>query len=83
MGYVLQTSAVFIGLGYLIKAEVNFPVLRFRMKSTTCKDDEPTQHGKLKIKQSKPLKERQGNPAKFMKGTLSVTMYELCSVRTY
>lgn len=82
MGYVLQTPAVFIGLGYLIKAEVNFPVLRFRMKSATCKDDEPTQHGKLKTKQSKPLKERQGHPAMLMKGTLSVTMYELRSVRT-
>lgn len=52
------------------------------MKSNTCKDDEPTQHGKLKIEQPKPLKERQGHPAKFMEGTLSLAMYELCSVRT-
>lgn len=58
MGYVLQTPTVFIELGYLIKDQGNFPVLRFRMKSTTCKDDEPIQQGKLKIKKSKLLNGR-------------------------
>lgn len=61
MGYVLQTPAVFIGLDYLIKDQVNLPVLRFRMKSTTCKDDEPIQQGKLKIKKVKSA-EKKGRP---------------------
>lgn len=56
-----QTPAVFIGLGYLIKDQVNFPVLRFRTKSTTCKDDEPIQQGKLKIKKVKAA-ERKARP---------------------
>lgn len=50
VGYVLQTPAVFIGLRHLIKHQVSFPVLRFRMNSTACKADEPIQQGKLKIK---------------------------------
>lgn len=82
MGYILQTPTVFIGLSHLIKDQANFPVLGFKMKSTTCKDDEPIQQGKLKIKKkSKLLKERQGHLAKFMKGTLSFVMCELHSVR--
>lgn len=58
VGFILQAPTVFIEFGYLIKDQVSFPVLRFRMKSTTCKDDEPIQQGKLKIKKSEPLKRR-------------------------